>query len=180
LKSLSVYANTGWRTYEFHVWEHAYFQYTAIGVYINLWSPAAGGVGATYAIAYLYEDASTAQSGNVAISEVTSLWPVSGATCSETATLWAKVDNTGSSASPSDAGVWFYVRGPRVDGYVGSVSVADLQAGWYHWLPFYWTIPSNALGTYTYWAIVWSPTSGYISSWSSSETFTVNCGAVVS
>jgi hypothetical protein len=167
-----VYENMGWKTHEFHVWEYAYFKYTAIGFAINLWSH---GQAAIYKVCYLYEDTASAQNGNVMEAQVASLWPVNSANCGETATLWALTNNTGNTALPSDASVWFYVRGPGVDGWVGSASVAGMNAGHEAWGYFYWTIPYHATGAYTYWAIVHSPTLGFISPWSYGQNFTVNC-----
>ena len=46
------------------------------------------------------------------IAQVLSLWGVSGAAPGKTVTLWARVQNTGSQALPSNANVWFYADGP--------------------------------------------------------------------
>ena len=91
----------------------------------------------------------------------------------------AQVQNSGSSALPSNGKVWFYVDGPSWSGahWVGSASVADLSAGSTDWYSLDWLIPSGAsAGTYTYWAQVWADTA--ISDWSSPQTFDVSCGGI--
>ena len=109
---------------------------------------------------------------------VVQLYAVDNAQCGQTSTLWAQVQNSGSSALPSNGKVWFYVDGPSWSGahWVGSASVADLSAGSTDWHSFDWPIPSGAsAGTYTYWAQAW--TDSAISSWSSEQTFAVTCGS---
>ena len=111
--------------------------------------------------------------------QVTSLYPVNNAQCGQTSTLWAQVQNTGSSALPSNATGWFYVDGPGWSGtnWVGSASVSGLSTGSTDWYSFDWLIPSGAsAGTYTYWAQVWADTA--ISDWSSPQTFDVLCGGI--
>jgi hypothetical protein len=185
-----VYENKGWRTHEFHVWEFAYFNYTAIGFVINLWSPADYGQAAIYEVCYLYQDSASAHNTDV-VAQVNALflvnWPansLNSANCGGTAKLWAQVQNTGNTALPSDASVWFYVMGPGVNGWVGSASVADMQVGdndmYKGWRSIDWQVPSYAAtGTYTYYANVYSPTLyptiGYISPWSFGKEFTVGC-----
>jgi hypothetical protein len=108
--------------------------------------------------------------------QVTSLWPVSGATRGGTAQLWARVWNTGTSALPSNAYVWFYVSGPSWSGshWVGSASVTGLAAGSQAWYSFNWAIPASAYpGTYSYWAIVYHGSLA-ISPWSVIQNFIVN------
>jgi hypothetical protein len=109
-----------------------------------------------------------------ASAQVTSLWTVTGAQAGKTSALWAQVKNTGSAALPSDALVWFYVTGPNWTNYwVGSASVSGLGAGSTAWYAYNWPIPSSATaGTYTYWARVYRGSTA-ISSWSSSQSFTV-------
>ena len=114
-----------------------------------------------------------------ASAQILQIWPVDNATCGQTSTLWAEVKNTGSSALPSNAKVWFYVDGPNWSGtnWVGSASVSGLSAGSTDWYSFDWPIPSGATsGTYTYWAQVWTDKS--ISDWSSAQTFDVSCGGM--
>ena len=114
-----------------------------------------------------------------ASAQILQIWPVDNATCGQTSTLWAEVKNTGSSALPSNAKVWFYVDGPGWSGsnWVGSASVSGLSVGSTDWYSFDWPIPSGATeGTYTYKAQVW--TDKAISSWSSAQTFDVSCGGI--
>jgi hypothetical protein len=113
-----------------------------------------------------------------ASASITSLWQVYNAQCGQNSRLWARVENTGGAALPSDARVWFYVSGPGFKGYVGSTSAAGLYAGGSRWYFTDWSIPSAAqAGTYNYWAMVWSPSSDpkNIAPWSSAKTFTVTC-----
>jgi hypothetical protein len=110
--------------------------------------------------------------------EITRLWGVYYAQCGQSSRLWASVKNSGDSALPGDARVWFYVSGPGFSGYVGSASVANMAAEDVQWYSTNWPIPDEIeAGTYTYWARVWSSSSDPkdISSWSSAQTFTVNC-----
>ena len=112
-----------------------------------------------------------------ASAQVTGLWSVDNARSGQPSTLWAQVKNTGSSALPSTAKVWFYVDGPSWSGtqWVGSKSVSGLWPGSTDWYSFEWLIPSGATaGTYTYWAQVWTDKS--ISYWSSAQTFSVSSG----
>ncbi len=113
------------------------------------------------------------------VSTVTSLWRVSDAQCGQSSKLWAQVENTGSSALPSDARVRFWVTGPGWSGthWVGEASVAGLAPGSTKWYSYNWSIPSDAqVGIYTYWAQVWT-TSVPRSLWSAREDFSVTCGS---
>lgn len=65
--------------------------------------------------------------------KVTNLYPVSNTLPGKTSILWADVKNTGSAALPVNALVWFYVRGPGIDKFVGSVSASGLAAGASEW-----------------------------------------------
>jgi M6 family metalloprotease-like protein len=73
--------------------------------------------------------------GSTAVqAQITSLYPVSNATVGAKAVLWAQVKNTGSTALPSDASVWFWVSGSGVaNPWVGSSSVAGLAVGKADW-----------------------------------------------
>jgi len=107
--------------------------------------------------------------------QVTSLWPVSGAKAGSTSTLWADVKNTGSSALPCNAVVWYYVRGPAIDKLVGYTSASSLAAGEIKWYGFNWAVPTTAApGSYYYWAIVYLSNTTAISSWSSAQSFSVS------
>jgi uncharacterized membrane protein len=104
--------------------------------------------------------------------QVMSLSEVNGAQCGQSSTLSAEVENTGFSALPSDARVWFWVSG---SGWVGSTSAAGLAAGGTQSYSYDWPIPSDAqAGTYKYWARVLT-TSEVISSWSKVKIFEVTC-----
>jgi subtilase family serine protease len=72
-------------------------------------------------------------------------------------TLRAQIKNTGSSALPSNAKVWFFVGGP-LNSYVGSVSASGLAAGSSQWYSFPWSIPAHApVATYySYSTQVWT------------------------
>lgn len=112
---------------------------------------------------------------NNSSAQVNSLWSVYGAQCGQSSRLWANVKNTGYSVLPSDARVWFYVSGPGYSGWVGSASTSNLAVGGSLWYYFNWSIPGGIQGgTYNYWAIVWT-SYGSISSWSSPQSFTLNC-----
>ena len=120
----------------------------------------------------------TVSGGGTPAATIMSLWPVSGATAGGTAKLWAQVKNTGSVTLPSDALVWFYVEGPNWSGshWVSSAAVSGLTAGSANWYSINWTIPV-AVGTYTYWAQVWTTIA--ISDWSTGQRFTVTGGVLV-
>ena len=73
-------------------------------------------------------------------------------------TLSVDVKNTGTSALPSNAEVWFYVDGPGWTGshWLGPVNIGGLAAGATQTYSFSWTIPTSAsVGAYTYWAQAW-------------------------
>jgi len=120
----------------------------------------------------------TVPGGGTPAATIVSLWPVSGATAGGTAKLWAQVKNTGSVTLPSSALVWFYVDGPSWSGshWVGSAAVSGLTAGSTNWYSINWTIPT-AVGTYTYWAQVWTTIA--ISDWSTGQEFSVTGGVPV-
>lgn len=163
-----VYDYDGWKVNEI-LMKPSPDKYAVMGFVFAVGSPVGGGKTASYAIAYEYKE-------DMGLSaEVTSLWSTGSAKCGNPVRLWAYVKNTGSSVLPSDAAVWFYVRGSGKDGWVAGRSVANMQAGEGSWRYIDWTIPTNAKGWYKYWAIVWSPTRGFISPWSSNNTFTVYC-----
>jgi Family of unknown function (DUF6298)/CARDB/Bacterial protein of unknown function (DUF937)/Putative collagen-binding domain of a collagenase len=104
---------------------------------------------------------------------IPSLWPVSGARRGVTVTLWAQVQNTGSSALPGNARVWFWVSGMSVPGWVGSTSVAGLAPGSTQWFSINWAIPASApTGNYNYWGHVW--TTVEISDFSEPQPFTIS------
>lgn len=110
---------------------------------------------------------------------IASVWPVSGARRSAPAQLWAKITNTGISALPADAKVWFFVNGPAWAGtnWVGYTSIAGLAPGVSTWYSFNWIVPAGAaLGGYQYWAQAWVDGAA-ISPWSSSQSFTVSATA---
>ena len=166
------YANKGWSTHQHHVWEFSYFENANISIDLHV---KHGPHSRDYGVVYLYQ----AQDSNVTEALVTSLalvnWPVGSANCGGTAKLWAQIHNTGNTVLPSDAKVWFYVRGAGVDKYVGGTSVAGINAGHKDWRSFDWKVPYHATGTYTYWALVFSPTLGAISPFSYGQNFTVSC-----
>jgi Family of unknown function (DUF6298)/CARDB/Bacterial protein of unknown function (DUF937)/Putative collagen-binding domain of a collagenase len=112
--------------------------------------------------------------GSTVSAVIPSLWPVSGARRGVTVTLWAQVQNTGSSALPGNARVWFYVGGGSYPGWVGSASVAGLAPGSTQWFSFNWAIPaSTATGNYNYVGQVWTTTQA-ISPWSEYQFFTIS------
>jgi hypothetical protein len=111
------------------------------------------------------------------VSMIISLSPVDRAQCGQSVKLEAHIKNTGHSALRSDAKVWFYVDGPNWSGshWVGYASVAGLTQFATQLYSFDWTIPSDASSkAYRYWARVWSPSAGYLSSWSNPQSFTVS------
>ena len=111
-----------------------------------------------------------------ASAQVMSLLAPSNASPGGTITLSAQVKNTGSSALPTGAAVYYYVYGPNYSNWIGGTYVAGLGAGSSQWYPCNWTIPSSTTpGTYTYWAIVYD-TSKPISDWSNAQTFTISAG----
>jgi hypothetical protein len=104
-----------------------------------------------------------------------SLATPSNASPGVTVVLSALVNNTGSTALPSGATVYYYVYGPNVNNWVGNASVAGLGAGTAKSYPINWAIPSSATpGTYTYWAIVYNSSFKPLSDWSSGLAFTVS------
>ena len=107
--------------------------------------------------------------------QILSLYPVGGATIGGLATLWAQVKNTGASALPSDAALWFYVDGGNIaNHWVGYASVAGLPVGSTTWYSYSWLIPSNLPpGTYTYWAQAYTGSKS-ISDWSAGQSFTLS------
>lgn len=144
----------GTYTYWARVWD------TSKGQWISAWSTSK-----TFVV-----------SCGTAKAEVTSLWPVSNAQCGKASTLWAQVKNTGSVTLPSSARVYYYVSGPGIAAYVGSVSVSGISPGSSPWRGYNWNIPSSAKGTYTYWARVWDTAkSQWLSARSTSKSFTVTC-----
>ena len=107
--------------------------------------------------------------------QVVYLGPVTGALSGQSSSFWVDVENTSSSALPSDAKVRFWVTGPGWSGshWVGETSVAGLAAGGTQSYSYDWLIPSDAqAGTYRYWAQVWT-TSEAVSTWSTREDFSV-------
>ena len=107
---------------------------------------------------------------------ITDLWPVTGAKCSETSSLWALVQNDGSAALPVGAKVWFWAQGPGFSGsFVGETSVAGLASGASAWYKYDWTIPGSVSeGTFEYWARVYHGSTG-ISDWEGPQYFEVEC-----
>ncbi|MEA3255400.1 MAG: CARDB domain-containing protein [Candidatus Altiarchaeota archaeon] len=104
--------------------------------------------------------------------EVIRLYNVADRAPGETATLWAKIKNTGTSAL-SDYSVSFHVSGGGFSGYVGKTSGNSLQPGESKLSSYKWSIPPTAkVGEYTYRAIV-DESDEYISSWSDSQSFNV-------
>ena len=72
------------------------------------------------------------------------------------ARLWAEVLNTGRNSHDANTFVYFRVKGPGQDGYVGRQSLDGLASGASAWKFYDWTIPADAEpGAYSYWAIVW-------------------------
>jgi hypothetical protein len=120
------------------------------------------------------KDVTVTQAGMTTSAQVTSLWSVNNAHAGSTNTLWADVKNTGSSALPSNALVWYYVSGPNWTNYwVGYASVSGLSSGSTKWYSYNWPIPSTATpGTYTYWARVYQGSTA-LSNWSAAQSFTV-------
>jgi hypothetical protein len=107
---------------------------------------------------------------------VESVYPVNGGSVARNtgAILWAKLRNNGGTTLPAGSRVWFYVDGPGWTGghWVGSTLVNGLAPGAVVWYSYTWTVPAAApLGTYTYWAQVWSGPA--ISDFSAAQTFTV-------
>jgi len=115
-----------------------------------------------------------------ASAQVTRLWPVSNAKPGATSRLWADVANSGSAALSAFAVVRFYVRGPEIEKFVGSTSVAGLAAGSSKWFSYDWAIPASAKtgDDYTYWAIVYQD-AVEISDWSDPQEFLVGIQAQV-
>jgi hypothetical protein len=72
------------------------------------------------------------------------------------ARLWAEALNTGRNAHDANIFVYFWVRGPGQDGYVGRQTLDGLASGAAAWKFYDWTIPAGAQpGVYSYWAIAW-------------------------
>jgi hypothetical protein len=112
--------------------------------------------------------------------QVMSLFAPSHANPGGPLALSAQIKNTGSSALPSNAAVYYYIYGPNYSNWSGGADVVSLEAGSSQWYPCNWTIPSPVTpGTYTLWAIVYD-SSKPISDWSSGQTFTINAGAIIS
>jgi hypothetical protein len=108
---------------------------------------------------------------------VTSLWRVDGAKCGEDAVLWAQIENTGETALPSGAKVWFWVNGSGWSGsnWVGAADAGGLAAGDTRWYSFDWSVPSDlSSGSYNYYAQVWYGGQA-VSGWSEKRTFDVSC-----
>ena len=106
--------------------------------------------------------------------KVTAVYPVGTVLRGGTATLWARVSNTGSSVPPVGTKVWFWVTAPNGTGaWVGGTVLGGIAPGVEQWFSFAWSVPAGiATGTYTYWAQVWSPTAA-ISPWSAGMPFPV-------
>ncbi|MDH4063008.1 MAG: hypothetical protein OEW19_01310, partial [Acidobacteriota bacterium] len=101
-------------------------------------------------------------------SRIVSLWPVGQPLQGTSVDLWALAKNSGSGAWPAGTRVWYWVRGPGIDGYVGSVAAPSLASGVENWYKYTWPIPGTLLpGFYSYYAIVigpnsdWSPPLGF-------------------
>ncbi|HEX5473845.1 MAG TPA: family 16 glycoside hydrolase [Vicinamibacterales bacterium] len=128
--------------------------------------------------------------------KVLALSSVSGAQVGGSAVLWAHVQNSGTTALPSDAVVWFKVTGPggathiRVplsqmapvasglsNPWVGNASVSALAAGSDAWYSYTWSIGSGeTAGSYAYTAEVWGTVGGVnrmMAGSSYSQAFTV-------
>ena len=127
-------------------------------------------------------DWSTSQSFTVACGgevQVLSLWDVSGANCDQSSTLWARIENTGSSDLSANARVWFYVDGPDWDGshWVGYDPVPNFAGNAIGWCSINWAIPATVTGgTYRYWARAYDGNTA-LGPWSTSRQFAVNCCA---
>ena len=104
---------------------------------------------------------------------VLSLWRVDNACPGATVTLWAKVQNTGSSTLGYGCRVKFWINGIGGKVHEGNISCSGLSPGNSKWYKYSWRISSSAkAGTYKYWAIVES--SGQdISKWSAPQSFRV-------
>ena len=110
---------------------------------------------------------------------ISQTWPVNGASNGHTSTLWAYTNNTGTGAFPPNTSVWFWVTGPGINGYVGSVNVAGQASGASAWRGYNWAIPNNkAGGAHTYKAIIWTYSAGgggwkQLSPFSATRAFTI-------
>ena len=111
--------------------------------------------------------------------EVKKLQDPKNAECGARCTLKLRVRNRGGAPLPYDARVWYRVRGPG--GYrkwVGSKSVAGLEAGTGQWCALQWDIPEDlAEGDYTYDARVYTGGSNRdepLSDWSDNKPFTIH------
>jgi hypothetical protein len=114
--------------------------------------------------------------------DVTSLWPVGTKRQGETASLWARVQNTGGTTLPAAARVYYQVAGPGLNSYVGWASVGGLAPGDSRWYEFKWAIPANRTpGTHNYWAQVWNTATGtWLGARQGPQSFTVVAGAGLS
>ncbi len=92
-----------------------------------------------------------------------------------TVKLQAQVENTGDYTLSEKDVVWFWVRGPGIDGFVGGAWVGGLKKGEKAWFGIDWAIPLElASGTYSYFAIVYhNLNTTAISEWSSPRNFQV-------
>jgi hypothetical protein len=93
--------------------------------------------------------------------------------------LWARVQNTGTTALPASDAVWFWVEGY---GYVGFASLGGLAPGANAWYSYNWTIPSNASGTISYWARGWDGAQGgfWTGAWAGPQAINVGYPAPIS
>lgn len=152
--------------------------------YIDWAIPSTASAGSYYYWAIVYLGNTTAISGWSSAqaftvgsysAQVTSLWSVYNAKAGATSTLWADIKNTGSATLPSNALVWYYVRGPGIDKFVGSASASGITSGSIQWKYMNWAIPSTITpGSYNYWAIVYLGNTTAISGWSSAKAFTIS------
>jgi peptidyl-Asp metalloendopeptidase len=98
------------------------------------------------------------------------------------ARLWAEALNTGRNAHDADTFIYFWVRGPGLDGYVGRQTLDGLASGASAWKFYDWTIPAGAEpDAYSYWAIAWryvGSTWFALSPFKGPQTFNVAADAV--
>jgi peptidyl-Asp metalloendopeptidase len=109
---------------------------------------------------------------------VTQVWPVPVTQAGTTATLYGRVQNTGTGVFPAGTYASYWVSGPGgLSGIIGDTSVAGLAPGANNWYSFNWNIPATRTpGAHTYWVIVRRLVGGtwhYISTWSAGQNFTV-------
>jgi hypothetical protein len=106
---------------------------------------------------------------------VLATYPVANVQPGFSAALWLLVRNTGSLPLPSGSHAYYWVTGPGISGYVGSVDVGGLAAGTSQWFLLDWDAAVGLqAGTFTYWGRIWNADLGaWISPWSAGQTFAV-------